>query len=30
MADMAESDQVDDSWDEITEVIGEEIIPAYN
>src|SRR3954469_2945604 len=27
MADMAESDQVDDSWDEITAVIGDEIIP---
>src|SRR5882724_8236511 len=27
MADMAESDQVDASWDEITDVIGEEIIP---
>src|SRR5690242_10245049 len=28
MADMAESDQVDTSWDEITEVIGEEIVPV--
>jgi quinolinate synthase len=28
MADMAESDQVDDSWSEITEVIGDEIIPV--
>lgn len=28
MADMAESDQVDDAWDQITEVIGEEIIPV--
>jgi quinolinate synthase len=27
MADMAESDQVDASWDEITDVIGDEIIP---
>jgi quinolinate synthase len=28
MADMAESDQVDESWDEITEVIGEDIVPV--
>jgi len=28
MADMAETDQVDDCWDELTAVIGEDVIPV--
>jgi quinolinate synthase len=28
MADMAETDQVDDCWDELTAVIGDEVVPV--